>query len=119
MKILIIEDDIMTLEVLKGFVEKIGHLCEGFNKPREAVIRIQNKACDIGIVFTDFDMNEDMNGGCVTKEIKKNRPDIFVIGMSGSEENESSFKKNGSDGFLKKPFSLKKFKAEIERLTSV
>jgi DNA-binding NtrC family response regulator len=74
---------------------------------RQGIVELRSRAERIDVVLLDLTM-PDMGGRETFVEMRKLRPELCVILMSGYEEQESveSFPGSNLAGFLRKPFSL-------------
>jgi two-component system, cell cycle sensor histidine kinase and response regulator CckA len=81
----------------------------------EALARIDGNIESIDLVVSDVVMPE-MDGPTLLKELRRRRPELKVIFVSGYAE--EAFKKNLPEGenfvFLPKPFSLKELVAAVK-----
>jgi len=81
----------------------------------EAIERLEERGGNIDLVVSDVMMPE-MDGPALFKELRKRRPDIKVIFVSGYAED--AFQKNLPDAdqfdFLSKPFTLKQLVAQVK-----
>jgi two-component system, cell cycle sensor histidine kinase and response regulator CckA len=81
----------------------------------EAIEALEQRGGRIDLVVSDVMMPE-MDGPTLFKELRKRRPDIKVIFVSGYAED--AFQKNLPDGdqfdFLSKPFTLKQLVAQVK-----
>lgn len=111
MKILLVDDDLTSLEVLHDVMLLNDFECDAFSSPTEAL-----KAYDTGnyiAVLTDYLMNE-MNGIDLLKEIKKKEPNSKVMIYSACEDStlEDLAMANGAYIYFSKPISW----IDIERV---
>jgi len=111
-RILLVEDDPDTTELLKGCLELLDCVVDAEINGVHAVTRLQAQAysgiiLDLAIPGLDgFDVLRQIRGGGST---------IPVIAISGAA-NEKQVLCAGAQAFLAKPFSLKEFKAVVQRL---
>jgi len=81
----------------------------------EALSAMEKNGGDVDLVVSDVVMPE-MDGPTLLKELRRRRPDMKVIFISGYAE--EAFKKNLPEGesftFLPKPFSLKELVAAVK-----
>jgi two-component system cell cycle sensor histidine kinase/response regulator CckA len=81
----------------------------------EALSAIEKNGGDIDLVVSDVVMPE-MDGPTLLRELRRRRPELKVIFISGYAE--EAFKKNLPEGesftFLPKPFSLKELVAAVK-----
>ncbi|MCX8055729.1 MAG: response regulator [Ignavibacteria bacterium] len=113
MKVLLIDDDISSLEVLNDVLVLNGFECDAFENPVKAIQHF--KKGKYLAVLTDYMMKE-MNGIEFMKEIKKIDPEIPVIIYSACDQfnlDELALK-NGATNFFSKPVSW----IDIEKVLS-
>jgi two-component system phosphate regulon response regulator PhoB len=106
-KILIIEDDQETLEVLK-MILKVHHFeVVGLERSDDILQLVEQHHPDL--ILTDF-LLFGMNGGKICNVIKshKNTLHIPVVLLTGYENFATLFANFGFDAFLSKPFEIKK-----------
>jgi two-component system, NtrC family, response regulator PilR len=113
-KILIIDDDVKMLELLKKVLTKRGFVVETSSKPREAIEKFQGDGFDI--VVTDINMPE-INGLEILKQIKSLSPDVIVIMITAFATVSSAVEsmKLGAYDYIVKPFNMEEFALIIER----
>jgi two-component system response regulator VanR len=109
MKILVIDDDKETTNMLSKFFNAKGYTVEVTNDPMEGLRQIQKEKYDV--ILLDINMPE-ISGFCIiellaTDEILKDQ-NLFIF--SGDDMQEIQVKnwlrKDGVNGFLKKPIDL-------------
>lgn len=107
LKILLIDDDPLQLEMTAGLLKKSGHQTETTTQPAEAIKKIKSHKYDI--VFTDIQM-PDTDGFEVIRQIRK-LPAPFaatlpVIALSAdSGKTKEEYLKAGFTAYLGKPFT--------------
>ena len=115
-KILIIDNDEMTIEILKFILKKEGFIISIANDGVSALERIPTILPDLVITTIIIPLKSGMQ---IISEIKQNFKDIRVIALSslGEEENtvEEAFKL-GVDDFIAKPFNPNELLLRIKRL---
>jgi len=113
-KILLIDDELDILEILKEFLEFRGFNVIHFDNPVKA---IKNFHPDYyNIVITDLNL-PDMSGcELVSKirEIDRNIPIIIISGYLEDIQKENILTK-GASAYLEKPFNLKQLENLIEK----
>jgi DNA-binding response OmpR family regulator len=115
-KVMIIEDDNMTIEILKFILKKEGYKISISNDGINAIERV-------GIIMPDLVITDIMiplkSGLEVITYIKSNFKNLPVIALSslGEEQNtvEEAFKM-GADDFIAKPFNPNELLLRIKRL---
>ena len=114
-KILIIDNDEMTIEILKFILKKEGYIISIANDGVSALERIPTILPDLVITTIIIPLKSGMQ---IISEIKQNFKDIRVIALSslGEEENtvEEAFKL-GVDDFIAKPFNPNELLLRIKR----
>lgn len=111
-------DDLRTM--LKSSLEKMDHKVIEASNGREALNRFKPAFTDL--VVTDLLMPEQDGIGLIL-ELKKIKPDIMVIAVSGGGKiGPSNYldiaKTLGADAVFSKPFNLKHLLAEVDKLTT-
>ena len=117
-KILILEDDQATAELMKFYLEEEGYKVNFFLKGNnfvEKVIEYQPDLISINIILPDT------NGLKIYKDLKKdehtkNIPVIFVTGVYFTEKNISEI---GVAGYLSKPFKKSELKKIVKSVLNV
>lgn len=113
-KILILDDDIMMLKILKKIFSDKGYEVVLCSNPFEVIGIIKENKVDLAIL--DLILPQS-NGYEVTELIRKTEPDLPIIILSGSTITESKIKalKVGADDYITKPFEEKELIARVER----
>ena len=108
-KILIVDDDPDIGRLITAVIESFGHEATFLENAREALLKIVAESFDV--VITDRFM-PDMDGIEFTRSIRKTKPSLTIIGMSG-DDNENIFINAGADSFIPKPLDFKILKNKI------
>lgn len=111
--ILVVDDDKDVLNYIKDILETHGYSVIPVNNPLTAIDVFKNTAGKIQLVITDI-MMPLMEGNEMIKNLKKIKPDIKIIGVSGYS-NEAN-RDNLLDAFLKKPFERIELLSTVRRL---
>jgi signal transduction histidine kinase len=113
-KILVIEDEDDVRESYLDMFEIFGYEVDSAPNGREGVIKVTNNEFDI--VITDLNMPE-MDGIEVLKVIKKNKPYIEVIVITGYATLENAIKamKIGAYDYFTKPIDLEHVKIVLSK----
>lgn len=114
--ILLVEDDNDLRAMLKSSLEKKKYVVMEASNGREAMLKFKPILTDL--VITDLLMPEQDGIGLIM-ELKKIKPDIRVIAISGGGKAGPSNYLNiaktlGADAVLAKPFSLTAFIDKVE-----
>ncbi len=116
LKILIVDDDEEILDLLAEYLKAKGNSVEKRTNTREGLHVLRDG--DVDLLITDIVMDEsEMNGAEFLRIARSNYPDlgIVVITAYGDRFSLSACLEAGADGYLSKPFSLKKFSLILER----
>jgi diguanylate cyclase (GGDEF)-like protein/PAS domain S-box-containing protein len=112
--ILVVDDDIKLIDLLQSGLKSEGYYCETSMDAASALELINENSYDI--MITDIVM-PDMNGLELTKKVKRIKPDIKVLIMTGFNNfsYDEAIEADASD-FIKKPFSLKELTVRIKHI---
>jgi two-component system OmpR family response regulator len=114
LRVLIVDDDPCILETLGDYIRSLGHQVTGRRSALEALDALRDNL--FNLVITDAQM-EGMDGLELARRIRSNYPEIAILVMT-AHENEyplSAALRAGADGYMSKPFSLRKFTIIFER----
>lgn len=111
-KVLVVDDEIKIIEVVKSFLESKGFLVFSAKNGREA-LDIFNKE-NISFILLDL-MLPEMSGEEVCNEIrKKSKVPIIMLTAKAGEADLLKGLGIGADDYITKPFSLKTLYARME-----
>jgi two-component system cell cycle sensor histidine kinase/response regulator CckA len=112
--VLLVDDEEIIQVVCKELLKTIGYRVFSAKDGKEAIEIYRKNQNDIDIVLLDMIM-PNMSGGEVYDRLKEINPDIKVLLSSGySIDSEATEILNrGCDGFIQKPFDIKKLSAKI------
>ena len=115
--VLIVDDEEMILEVCTAMLGALDFETVTANDGEEAIRIFRERSERINLVLLDYCM-PGMDGIAVFKELRKIRPDIPVLLASGYSEEEIAERFNGLglNGFIQKPFNLKRLVDEVKRV---
>ncbi len=113
-KVLVIDDDVKMLELLRKVLSKRGYVVDISSKPKEAIEKFVRDGFDI--VVTDINMPE-MSGLEVLKQVKTTSPDTIVIMITAFATVSSAVEsmKLGAYDYIVKPFNIEEFVLIIDR----
>lgn len=105
MNILIVDDEQVQRQMLRGFLSKQAHEVQTASGGREALALFMKHPFDL--ILLDHRM-EDMNGDEVLERLKKIEPGIRVIMITAFSAVDTAVKvmRLGADDFLEKPIDL-------------
>ena len=115
-KILVVEDDLLTMKILNFILKKEGFAVSSAKDGLDAIERIAVIQPDM--VITDV-MLPLKSGLEVTSYVKDNFPNIPVIVLSALGEEERTVTKAfelGADDFVAKPINPNQFLLRVKRL---
>lgn len=117
LKICIVDDDVMCLNLYRQFLLQLGYTnIEIFDNGADCLDNLEELHPDV--VFLDYYM-EEMNGIDVLKKIKKFDPSIIVLFISGQENIEvaiNAMKQGAVDYIVKSSLTPDRMKEIMERL---
>ncbi|MFZ2975523.1 MAG: response regulator [Candidatus Moraniibacteriota bacterium] len=116
--IVVVDDNNLILSTLSLYLEELGYEVFSFSFPLFVLGFMENMKLEgkkIDLLISDSQMPK-MNGARLIKKAKEIMPNVGVIYMSGSENEEDI--SVGYDVFLLKPFKLEIIKETVENLIS-
>ena len=115
--ILLVDDEGLIIDVGKQMMEKIGYTVFTASSGNEALMHYQKHRNDIDLVILDLVM-PDMGGKEVYGKLKKIDSGVTVLLSSGYtiEGQATEIWSCGCDGFIQKPFNLKRLSFIIREL---
>jgi DNA-binding NtrC family response regulator len=104
-KLLVVDDDPDSAELLRDALTRRGHDCDGCTSSQDALDRLRRD--DIDLVITDVQM-DGMTGIDLCKEIRLAHPDILTIVVTGHGSLEVAVDaiRAGAYDFVLKPVSI-------------
>jgi CheY-like chemotaxis protein len=114
--ILVIDDDVKILNVIKNQLKNEQYHLEMINDPIRALQSIFQNEFDL--IILDIKM-EPINGFEILKRVKENRPGLPIIILSAynDDQTKSSADKLGSNNYLVKPVRKKDLISAINNIT--
>ena len=114
-KVLVVDDEETVRMVAADMVEALGFEVLTAADGEDGVEKLRARLPEIALVLLDLTMPR-MTGEEAFREMRRVRPDIPVVLMSGFTEQEatSHFAGTRPAGFLQKPFSLEMLKARLD-----
>ena len=114
LNILVVDDDTGVTDLLGAFLDSRGYSVKTCHNGRDALALIEHESFDL--VISDVEMAE-MNGFELLRQIRATHPKIGIVLMTGYTENHplSEALRAGADGYISKPFSLRKFSLIFEQ----
>ncbi len=112
--VLVVEDEITLLELVKDMLENLGYTVLEATSPSQAISLAECYAGNINLLISDVVLPE-MNGFDLANQLQNVYPDIKVLFMSGYTSNEIA--KLGvidkDANFISKPFSLEPLSSKV------
>ncbi len=114
LNILVVDDDTGVTDLLGAFLDSRGYSVQTCHNGRDALALVERETFDL--VISDIEMAE-MNGFELLRQIRAAYPKIGIVLMTGYTENHplSEALRAGADGYISKPFSLRKFSLIFEQ----
>jgi CheY-like chemotaxis protein len=114
LKILVVDDDPGVLDLLWAYLDSRGYTVNTCRSGREALTILETESFDL--VISDIEMAE-MNGFELLRQTRMKYPKIGIVLMTGYTESYplSEALRAGADGYISKPFSLRKFSLIFEQ----
>jgi len=100
--ILVVEDDPIVLSSVRVMLESAGFCVLTAANSTEAIQKADGFYETIHLLLSDV-MMPDMSGPVISKILKKHRPEMRVMLMSGYPQDDMAFLNNGWQ-FIQKPF---------------
>ncbi|SRR6056300_277288 len=115
MKILLIEDDLSTLNFIRKGLKESGHVVDGFSNGKDGLDAAYLNEHDVIILDR---MLPEIDGLTIVTKIRNNKITTPVLFLSALGEVDDRVKglKAGGDDYLTKPFSFSELIARIEAL---
>lgn len=115
MKILIIDDELETINPLKSYLINIGYIVNiSLNAQKALELIKQNK---YSLIILDLNL-PDLNGEIVCQKIRHLEKNIPILIISGDNQatRKTALLNSGADDYLEKPFSPEELVARLEAL---
>ncbi|HRI88643.1 MAG TPA: response regulator [Candidatus Hydrogenedentes bacterium] len=114
LKILIVDDDPGVIDLLGAYLESRGYSVRTAKNGRDALVYLDDDQYDL--VISDIEM-AGINGFELLRQTRGKYPRIGIILMTGYTEAHplSEALRAGADGYISKPFSLRKFSLIFEQ----
>ncbi|MBN2311776.1 MAG: response regulator [Candidatus Hydrogenedentes bacterium] len=113
-KVLVVDDDPGIADVLHTFLDGKGYCVEVCRTGREALDALAEGEFDL--VVSDIVM-ADVDGLRFLQEARERHPSVGIMLMTAYEERHplAEALRRGADGYISKPFTLKKFSIAFEQ----
>jgi DNA-binding NtrC family response regulator len=113
-RIIVIDDDEMTLKNMRRILERLGYQVSTFNNPLRALQRLEESPHDL--IISDLKMPY-LDGLEVLNRAKRLRPDIEVILITGYASLDGAVEatKQGAFHYLAKPFDPEQVRTIVSR----
>jgi DNA-binding NtrC family response regulator len=109
-KLLVVDDDVDIVEVLKMGLLKNRFLVNAFTNPEEALQSFKSNAESYCLVVSDIRMPA-LSGIQLARKVKEVNPNVKVVLMTSFEIRDSEFStifsSTSVDGFVQKPIGIK------------
>ena len=117
-KILFIDDDLLTLQLMKTVAEILGHQSFSCSEPKNAIQHVDQTNPDL--ILIDINM-EDFSGFQVVQRIRQHAhsatlPVLIVSAGDPQVEGEKALEV-GANGFISKPLSISGLDSAVKQYT--
>ena len=114
--ILVVEDEDQVRTLIVRLLERRGYTVVQADNGKSALDLVENNLADLALVVTDVVMPE-MGGAELMQELRKRRPDLRALYMTGYTRDEVATTDGLEDGsFIEKPFTPTVFLDEVAEL---
>ncbi len=116
-KILLVDDDLSILEIMKIQLEELGYTAITVDNGTDAVKYFEDKKENIDLILLDL-IIPGISGKKTFSRIKELKPDAKIIVLSGFSKNKKVSKmiEKGAADFIQKPFKLYDFSNTIRKV---
>ena len=123
LKILVMDDEEIVLEVIQEMLKILGHEVVGVKDGKEAIEaykEAKQKANPFDVVILDLTVPGGMGGNETLKELKKIDPDVKAIVSSGYSNDPimSEYEKYGFKAVVPKPYGMDELKEALRKVVS-
>jgi two-component system KDP operon response regulator KdpE len=106
-QVLVVDDDAGVRDVCTTLLHVLGYSAREAKSGVHALASLKSGQQDVELVLLDLEMPE-MRGDEVLSALKKQRPDVRVLLMSGRPRSDlHTYLRRGADAVLSKPFSMR------------
>ncbi|MGA7144134.1 MAG: PAS domain S-box protein [Desulfobacterales bacterium] len=118
--ILLVDDEDMIIDVSRQLLERLGYTVLAAGSGGEAIEIYKKHLKEISLVIIDMIM-PDLNGGETYDELKKINSDVKVLLASGYslDGQAQNIMDRGCNGFIQKPFNIKKLSHKIRTVLDI
>jgi CheY-like chemotaxis protein len=115
--VLVADDEVQVRSVTELLLKRMGLRVLSADDGERAVELFRQHAADIRFVLVDLTMPK-LDGLKALAEIRRIRPDVKVVLMSGYDSNDlvQRFENEGFDGFIQKPCDVESFKQIVQQM---
>lgn len=105
--ILVIDDEKKLAQLFVDVLEADGHTVHVAHRGEDGIAKLEELGDEIGMVFTDMKL-PDITGNDVLREVKKRRPDMPVVVVTGFATKDGAVEamRLGAYDYLTKPFNI-------------
>lgn len=114
-KILVVDDEVMLVDLLKIRLEDNGYDVDSANDGFEGLSVAEAMRPDL--IILDINM-KGMDGYTMLKEVRKNDQikDTNIIMLTASGKNRELFEKEGISDYITKPFDTEDFLSRVDKV---
>ena len=114
-RVLIVDDESAIRDTLSAYIRNLGYLVETSSNGDDALVALRGG--NYSLMITDAQMDNGPDGIELTRAARAEHPSMAIILMTAFESQYpiSAALRAGADGYISKPFSLRKFALIFER----
>lgn len=114
-RILLVDDDPVALQVHSGMLSELGYQCHTVASGEAAVVFVQSNTVDL--LLLDLVMDPGINGVETLRQVKKIRPNVRAILVSGyaKPSDVAAAQSMGAGAYLIKPVATGMLATEVRR----
>jgi CheY-like chemotaxis protein len=115
-KVLVVDDEADSLEIMRMILENEGYEVQTASDGQEALSKISQQKLDL--IFLDVKMPK-LDGYELCRKLKRDpettKIPVVMHSASGSEKTRAYAHEAGADGFMFKPFTMKKLVGIVKK----
>lgn len=115
--VLVVEDETLISELVTEALSENGFEVHAVSNG-EAALRYLESGPEVDVLFTDINLDGQMDGSMLAKEARERRPDMPIVYCSGHYSPSAMTPLMSRSIFLKKPYDPSDLCTLLTRLTS-
>jgi len=115
--ILMVEDEPMITEMISQILGEFGFNVHAV-ADGESALRYLEDGPEVDVLFTDINLEGQMDGAVLAKQVRERRPELPIVYCSGRYSQSAITPLMSRSLFLKKPYDPSDLCTLLERLTA-